>query len=428
MLCENRKIRVVHLSQTDEGSGAGRAASRIHRTLRQLGVDSVMVVADKRSEDLYTFQADSNNMTGHFRSRMSAYVEAKISYGLMHDRSSYFSPAICSSYRPPYDPRVKHADIIGLYWVNGGFVRPEGLVGLQQPIVWRLSDAWPFTGGCHYPGACDRFTSACSNCPQIRSLGNIDVSRRLFERKARLWRDLNLTIAAPSQWIADIARRSVLLGNSKIVVIPTGVDVHSFSPRPREQARQRFSIPENKRVILFGALSPYGDKRKGFDELRYILSELVRQDSGQNLFPVVIGEIPESARQMLPNTTMFLGHLHGEDALANAYSAADVLLVPSREDNLPNVALEATACGVPIVAFHTGGIPDIVRHMHNGFIAEPFDTKGLIQGIEWVLEDRKRLQKLRINARNVALQKFSSELQAKTYLDLYGTLLDRSRS
>jgi glycosyltransferase involved in cell wall biosynthesis len=393
--------------------------------LIQLGIESTLIVADKRSDDGSVQLCDAQSPFAKLRSRFSAYAEAKAASFLMRDSSHYFSPAAFGAYLPLRDERVLKADILTLFWVNGGFMRPGDLAGLAQPIVWRLSDAWPLTGGCHYPGGCAKYESGCGECPQLRTRFMDDTSRRQFRRKAASWRDLDITIAAPSQWIADLAARSGLHHGREIVVIPTGVDVQTFCPRPRDEARHRLGLPLDERIALFGALSPVGDKRKGFEDLCVVLRELTRQQAGTSIRPVVVGAVPEEAKGLLPPQTMYLGYLKEEASLVDAYSAADVVLVLSREDNLPNVALEAIACGTPIVAFGAGGMPDVVHHMHNGYLATPYDAGDVLNGIVWVLENNQRYQQLRSNARSLAEQRFSSELQAKGYLALYQKLLAR---
>ncbi len=420
-------MKVVHLSQTDAGAGAGRAAYRIHRMLLASGVASSMIVGDKRTGD-ETVSLAHEGWPGDIRSRSFSFLEAKLARRLTIGRSGFFSPASFGYFNPSADPRVLAADIVCLYWINGGFIRPEGLADLTMPVVWRLSDTWPFSGGCHYPAGCDRFAEQCGECPQLAKRGAADRSRQLWQRKQRAWRNLDLTIAAPSQWIAGLARRSSLFSERPVVVIPTGVDIERFRPIDRLQARARFGIPQDRSVVMFGALDPEGDARKGFKQLCAALDILGRNALQAPPLAVVFGRPPATGSCELPIQTIFLGQLDDDESLAAAYSAADVVLVPSLEDNLPNVALEAIACGTPVVGFEVCGMPEIVRHQWNGFLGKYTNGTELAEGIRWTLQDADRLVALSQNARKMAEEHFDLRRQGERYHVLYADLLAHRRS
>lgn len=409
-------VRVVHLSQTDSGAGAGRAAYRIHRGLCALGVDSSMIVA-AAGADTDTEPARQGRF-GRNVVRAASFLEAKLGRRLRSPHAGYLSPAAFSGFDPGRDARVLSADVVALYWINGGFVRPEGLAGIAAPIVWRLSDIWPFTGGCHYPGTCTRFKGQCGQCPQLANPGERDWSRRLWSRKQKAWRDLNLTIAAPSRWIAGLAERSSLFTGRRTVVIPTGVDLQRFRPIAREAARASLGLPLDRDIIAFGSLDPAGDTRKGFRELAAAMDELAGNGSHRKPLAVAFGgpKTPDRA------DTVLLGRIDDDERLAHVYAAADAVIVPSIEDNLPNVALEAVACGTPVVGFNVCGMPDVVRHEWNGFLAAAVDGRELAAGIRWVLSDPVRLQHMRRNARALAEERFDLDLQVRRYRDLYHDL------
>lgn len=381
-----------------------------------------MIVGDKRTVDDTVLLA-ANGRLGRTKSQLSSYLEAKLARRVARTGVGFYSPASFGQFNPARDVHVRAADVVCLYWINGGFVRPEGLTGLSQPLVWRLSDIWPFSGGCHYPGGCERFTERCGTCPQLADQGKEDRSRRLWQRKVQAWRDIDLTIAAPSQWIAELAARSSIFSGRRIVVIPTGVDLNRYRPVGRTEARARFGIPQDKLVILFGAVDPSGDIRKGYLYLHSALDALSRGASRYRLLAVVFGEAPPLGRAVLPVPAVFLGHLTDDESLAAAYSAADVVVVPSMEDNLPNVAIEAIACGTPVVAFKIGGMPDIVEHMQNGYLVDSPGGGGLADGIEWVLAEGGRWNRLCENARAAAERKFSMAGQVDAYFRLYQELI-----
>lgn len=414
-------MKVVHLSHTDGGAGAGRAAYRIHRSLLAMGLDSTLLVSDKRTSDA-TVISDTARWPRRLRARASEYTEARMAQALARDPSVFISPSRFSHFSPAADPRVQAADVVSLFWINGAFISPEGLVGLTQPIVWRLSDVWPFTGGCHYPGSCDHFEQQCGHCPQLRNPSVHDMSHKLWRRKAKAWQDIDITIAAPSEWIASLARRSSLFSHRRVEVIPTGIDLARYRPQGRNEARGRLGIPVDKKVLVFGAISPADDTRKGFKELCGVLEVLANGPLASRLLAVVFGS--HGDLPTLPVPTLSLGRLENDESLAMAYSCGDMAVVPSLEDNLPNVALEAIACGTPVAGFDVCGMPDIVRDGWNGILSPQRDAAALGHAIAKVLSNDSLLSQMRINARLHAEARFSIENQARAYLNLYTVLVD----
>jgi glycosyltransferase involved in cell wall biosynthesis len=418
-------LKVAHLSQTDAGAGAGRAAYRIHTSLLAMGVDSTMLVGEKRTSDPTVFCV-AEGWQRRLRARASQYLEAKLVHTVARDPSVFISPTRFSHFQPALDPRVRAADIVSLYWVNGAFIAPEGLTALRQPVVWRLSDVWPFTGACHYPGDCDHFERQCGQCPQLRYPSEQDVSHQLWRRKAVAWQQLDLTIAAPSEWMARLARLSALFAQRHIVVIPTGIDLKSYHPIGKAEARARLGIPADRKIIVFGAMSPTDDVRKGFGELCTALQVVANSSLSDKVLAVVFGS--EGPLPELPVPAMSLGRLYDDASLAAAYSCADVVMVPSLEDNLPNVALEAIACGAPVAAFDVCGMPDIVRDGWNGLLAPRLDAAALGSAVADLLTDDVRLAYLRGNARRHAEARFSMADQARAYFDLYDGLIEERRA
>jgi glycosyltransferase involved in cell wall biosynthesis len=281
-------MKIVHLSHTDGGAGAGRAAHRIHTALRELGVDSRMLVSQKRTADPFV-QAISSSGLGHWWVRSAEYLEARAGRALARDISIFLSPSHYGYFRPARDAVVREADIVGTYWINGAFISPESLAAINKPLVWRLSDVWPFTGGCHYPGTCERFQSQCGDCPQLRQPGPEDAANRLWLRKQHAWRALDLTVVAPSNWMAGLARRSSLFVDRRVEVIPTGVDLELYRPGDRSAARARWGLSQDRLLILFGAMSPTDDMRKGYRELRRALEVVAQSPLASRIQAVVFG-------------------------------------------------------------------------------------------------------------------------------------------
>jgi glycosyltransferase involved in cell wall biosynthesis len=414
-------FKLIHLTQTDGGAGAGRAAYRIHQSLLRLGLDSRMLVADKRTADPTVTGLKRGSMS---RARLCEWIEARNGRRLAASQHNLFSPASFSQFDVAAHKELRGVDIVSLYWINGGFVSPEALARINKPLVWRLSDIWPFSGGCHYPGNCESYTSNCGNCPQLKHASAHDASRRLWERKSVAWRDLSLTIVAPSNWMARLARQSCLFGERRIEVVPTGVDLSVFRPLDKLAVRERLGIPPDQLVIAFGALDLYGDARKGFKELYNALEIIAVSPLASRVSTLIFGN-KQLPHKKAPIPEHHLGYLDKDSALVDAYNAADLVLVPSLEDNLPNVALEAIACGIPVCGFDVAGMPDIVHNRWNGCLAPLRDSGALAKGIIAILSNDGLRRQMAVNARIHAEQSFSIDIQARVYAQLYASILDK---
>jgi glycosyltransferase involved in cell wall biosynthesis len=380
-----------------------------------------MLVSQKRTADP-SVQTMSGSGLVHWRVRVAEYLEARAGRARARDASFFLSPASYGYFHPARAAVVREADIVATYWINGAFISPESLAAINKPLVWRLSDVWPFTGGCHYPGSCERFQSQCGDCPQLRQPGPKDASNRLWLRKKNAWHALDLTVVAPSNWMAGLARRSSLFADRRVEVIPTGVDLECYRPGDRSAARARWGLPQDRLLILFGAMSPTGDVRKGYRELRQALEVVARSPLASRVLAVVFGnEAPLS--EDLPVPAVSLGRLQGDEALMAAYNCADLVVVPSLEDNLPNVALEAIACGAPVVAFDVCGMPDIITDGWNGRLVAKSDPENLGRAIVEMLVGNQSLLAMRFNARSHAEENFSLSGQARSYLRLYEQVL-----
>jgi glycosyltransferase involved in cell wall biosynthesis len=212
-------------------------------------------------------------------------------------------------------------------------------------------------------------------------------------------------------------------------VIANGLDIQRYKPIEKSFARNLLGLPQNKQLILFGAMSSTSDRRKGFHLLLPALKKLSQGQMGQDrLELVVFGASQPLEPPDFGFKTHYLGRLNDDISLALVYAAADIFVAPSTEDNLPNTVMEALACGIPCVAFKIGGMPDMIEHQQNGYLAHPYDIEDLAQGINWVLENTERYNQLCIQARQKVEQEFTLELQAEKYLELYSDILSKSNN
>ncbi len=422
---QNREgLRVVHVSSSDRSGGAARAAWRLHEALQGEGMESRMLVRQKKSDD--SFVRGPSTKVRKAYARATPTLE-KLPLKLYGGRSrrlfhAQWTPDDIVSRLSELEP-----DVVHLHWICHGFMQIETVPKIPYPIVWTLHDMWPMTGGCHVSGDCTRFEETCGRCPHLGSHREIDLSRLTWKRKARAWCDVPIQVVAPSRWMAKQARRSSLLGDCRIDVIPNGLDNTVFRPISQSVARNILSLPTDAQLLLFGALGPESNPQKGFHLLQDALGCISESGGKQSLQLGIFGmsRPRERVAQVAGFPTHYLGRLDDNTTLALAYSAADLMAVPSRQESFGQTASEALACGTPVIAFDTSGLRDVVDHKKNGYLADPFDPKDLARGIRWILGDASRYRRLSDSAREKAENRFSYDQLAQSHRTLYKEVCTR---
>ena len=406
----------LHLSHTDIFGGAAIAAYRLHSGLRRAGVDSHMLVLRKRSSDP-AVEEMSGPLVPQMQVRDWGINRLPARVYRHRDRA-----AVWSVNWFPYTRQFSHlnADLVHLHWIGTNFLPISAWPRLKQPVVWTLHDSWAFTGGCHIPYDCRRYEEHCGRCPILKSQREHDLSWWTWRAKSRALANMRPVIVSPSTWLAGCARSSSLLGSAEIHTIPHGLDLEVFRPSAPEAARAALSLPPDRPLVAFGAMAALTDWNKGADLL---IEALNRLDSDADC--LIFGS--DSAPDGLSRKAYAAGTLSDEQRIAQVYAAADVMVVPSRSENLPLTVMESLACGTPVVAFRIGGIPDLIEHRVNGYLAEPFDTADLARGIAWVLEDPERHARLCAAARAKAEREYEIVHIARRYLALYEDILSRPR-
>lgn len=315
-------------------------------------------------------------------------------------------------------------DLLHLHWINNGYMKIETLPKFKKPIVWTFHDMWPITGGCHYSNGCQKYMHSCGSCPQLHSSNQQDLSYDTFTRKKNAWGKTAINVVTPSRWLADTVLSSEVMRHTEVQTIPNTIDMNKFAPTDKRAARSEFGLPTDGTVLLFGALTSDGDKRKGFHFLAPLLHKLAENPARrQNIHLAVLGMREPEDRAPLPFPVTYLGVLNADEAIARAYSSADVLIVPSMEDNLPNAVMEAASCGVPSVAFKIGGLADLIEHRQSGYLAEPFDIDDFAAGVSFLIEDREVALRVGKFARQHVSDHYSYSVVARQHIELYSKLL-----
>jgi len=300
-------------------------------------------------------------------------------------------------------------------------IKIEDIIKIKAPIVWSLHDMWAFTGGCHYDESCNGFKYRCGNCKVLGSNRKRDLSRKVFKRKEKIFnKRQNIVIVGLSKWLSECSKNSTLLKDKKYINLPNPIDTSIFKPFDKDKARELWNLPKNKKLILFGAINATGDPRKGFKQLSEALQKLNKTNETE--FVVFGSSKPKNAPEFGFKTHYF-GRLVDDVSLMTLYSAVDVMLVPSLQENLSNAIMESLACGTLVVAFDIGGNSDMIEHKKNGYLAKSFDTTDFKNGIEWVL-NVNNYDELCKNAREKVIKEFDSKVVAKKYIKLYKDVLN----
>ncbi len=377
-------MHVVFLNTNQLRGGAAIAAHRYFTAFRKNGgkASYASVHLDSPGEGMI-------NLRHSFLLRKIVKYLFKLERRLAMKRKipgeGYWSVAHWSRFQLRKIKRLK-PDIINLNWVNDDLLSVAEIGKLNVPLVWTFHDLWAATGGCHYPGECVGFKHGCGNCPKLRIPGSHDWSRQLWKQKYKHWKDLNLTIVCPSNWMARMVKQSQLFADKRVEVLPYCVEPEIFKPIDPAPVRARHGITPDQKVLLFGAVNSFHDQRKGAHLLVDALKKLEGRIPDDQLVFLVFGAEESPALSEVPFRVVNLGFIREKQKLAEYYGASTAYVLPSVEDNLPNTVLESLACGTPVVAFDIGGMDDMVEHQRNGFLVDHVDTGKLADTLEKLVE------------------------------------------
>ena len=425
-------MKVAIVSSKDIAGGAARATYRLHLGLQELNYESVMVVRCKTSQDPAVYSTDEA-FAEHpvIRNSLEAIQNVFINQTRSEDSNTLFSlpyPGIELSHIQP----ILDADVINIHWIGlfQSISSLKALMQLNKPVVWTLHDCSAFTGGCHYPAGCDRYqkdtTKPCQQCPQLLE-NPFELAARILQDKLEAFQEIPLTIVTPSQWLADCVRQSYLFQHHPVQVIPYGLETDVFQALPKAEAKQRVGLPPEAIAILIGA-NDGNEKRKGFFLLFAALQRCLEDPQFQEW--VEAGRImllifwePSADLEALPLPVRSFGQVETNEQLCALYAAADLFVLPSLEDNLPNTMLEAMSCGTPVVAFAAGGMLDAVVHGETGLLVPTGDLAALADAILKLVFEPHTRQQFGMAARQRVETQYPLQLQAERYGALYHELL-----
>ena len=417
-------LKILHISTYDNNGGAARAAYRIHQAQVLVGIDSRMRVLTKCTDD----ERVTGGVSQSIAERLLANFHRRV-LDLRRKGWTTDNPVIHTFGEESADLvdelNASDADILNLHWV-AGMLSIADIRRLRKPLVWTLHDMWAFCGGEHYApdDSQARFRRGYRLDNRPSGERGPDLNRRTWAKKQTAWAQQRFSLVSPSQWLADCAQNSVIFSDTVIHVIPYYLNMQfPWRPIARDFARNALGLPQSSKLILMGAMGGMSDPRKGGDLLNDSIARLAACNGGLDIALVVYGQSAPITENAYPCPVYWLGAVQDDRVLALAYAAVNLMVVPSRQDNLPNTALEAQACGTPVVAFDVGGLPDIVLHKSTGWLAPAFDTNDMAHGIGWLLADDARLQVVSNEARVQALARFGADAVGQKYRNVYEGVL-----
>lgn len=412
-------MKVSLLSHSDFAGGAERAAYRLHHALRSNGIDSMMYVNSASADD-WTVEGPSSKWRKG-SNMLREQLGIVLSKALRTSNPIRHSLAILPS-DWLHKINSSDAELLHMHWVNKEMLSIAEIGKLHKPLVWTLHDMWAFCGAEHLTEEF-RWREGYSRENRPSYECGLDINRWTWNRKVKNW-NRSMTIVTPSRWLADCARNSILMQDWPVFVVPNAIDTSIWKPIDQLLARELMHLPPDIPLLLFGAMGGTKYPHKGFDLLQAALMHLRGMMTGMEL--VIFGQNTPKSPPDLGFPVHFTGHLQDEVSLRLLYSAVDLMLIPSRQDNLPNTGVEAHSCGIPVVAFDACGLPDIVEHQKTGYLAKSFDSEDLARGIQWVLESSDRYAALCNAARSRAEQNWSYGVVVEQYLSVYKETLEKA--
>ncbi len=411
----DKQLKILTVCTSDISGGAARAAYRIMKGIQTQGVLTQMFVKNRQTSDTTVIPLKDFIPTNHLF-RIGDWIVNKIknkiqqaSWARYPDREDVYMSDLRSTSLHGALQKLDY-DVLHLHWFNLRFLNINELQKIKKPIVWTLHDSWAFTGICHYIYNCDKYQTQCGNCPFLHSHKANDLSTEVWQKKQKVYNQLDLHIVTPSRWLAKCTKESTLLGKFLVTVIPNCLDTEIFKPIEQPQ--------RNKKRILYGAMNALKDKNKGFLELLSAIRYIEKKINVADFELVVFGTDKPIEEFDIKMKVNYLEYLKNDEDLVHAYNEADVMVVPSLSENLSNAIMESLSCGTPVTAFGIGGNADMIEHKQNGYLAEAFSSEDLGDGILWCLENNED-ECLSKSARQKVEDNFTIERIANQYKTLY---------
>jgi len=405
-------LKVYAFNFTDIKGGAAIATNRIHTSFRKEGIDSEMIVYRKFSNDKTVIGPANKIVTLYriFRQKLGQAIGIFFKKNANVFNSPSFLPSNWAGIINKSD-----ADIVNLHWVNLDFISIEDIAAIRKPLVWTLHDMWAFCGAEHLAWNDAGYVTGYDEVGN----GSFSLNRWVWQRKKKAWQ-VPIHIVAPSSWLASCVKKSKLMHDWPVSVIPNPIDTKQWLLLDKIAERKKAGIPEDEKLVLFSTSEDLFTYHKGFDLLLEALTIVAKEVPFKIL---VIGSLAPTVPVVTPVEIIFKGFVKDIAEMNHFFSLADLVVVPSRQESLSLVAMEAITCGRPVVAFDNSGITDVVKHMHNGYMAKAFEINDMANGISIILKDEQLAENMGANGRKYSELNFDTNVIAKKYIDLYSQVI-----
>ena len=419
-------MRVLIINTSERIGGAAIAASRLAEALKNNGIKAKMLVRDKQTNRVTVVALKKSwRHIWHF---LWERIVIWASNGF--HRKNLFAVDIANKGTDITSlPEFRQADVIHLHWINQGMLSLKNIRQILKsgkPVVWTMHDMWPITGICHHAETCTRYTTSCHDCPALHNGYKTDLSYQVFKQKQKLYKGTDITFIACSRWLENLARQSALTEGHPVTNIPNPINTTLFRPLDKAEARKKLNLPPDKKLLMFSSMK-ITDKKKGIDYLIEACRLLKEKhpEFCKTLGVIVMGKQAQQYETLFPFPIYCIDYVKSEKEIADVYNAADLFVTPSLMENLPNTVAEAMSCGVPCVGFNIGGIPQMIDHLHNGYVAQYKSAEDLADGICWSLNEGD-YQSLCEEARRKARNSYSEHAIAMKYIQVYNKITGKN--
>ena len=414
-------MKTVLLTTSDISGGAAIAANRLMKALISHGIEVKTLVLKKQTNDENILSVQSSFIKRQLARLNFLWERWVIVVNNRLSRKNLFKVSIANTgFDISNHSLVTDADIVHIHWTNQGFLSLKGLqklINTGKPVFCTMHDMWFCTGICHHARECNNYQSQCQNCFYLKQQGNRDLSNRIFKQKKAIYLSGKINFITCSEWLKNRAEKSDLLSGHKIFTIPNPLDTSFFKHTDKKLCREKFNLPCDKKLILFGTVK-IADERKGIHYLIKAIELLSLKSGVENTELIIFGKSNTDLSKLFPLKVHYLNFLSNEEDVVALYNSADVYVTPSLDENLPNMIMESMSCGIPCVGFKTGGIPEMIDHRQNGYVAEYKNAQDFANGIYWILKEAD-YDLLSNDARRKAEKCYSEEIIAKQYINLY---------
>lgn len=425
------KMKILLINAFDNGGGAAISCLRLTTELNRHGVFARLGVPEKKSVSPYVFELPKKKtqFSVKIARKFAAYFGKVFSPFTKHFKRKFITTnRIFHSTNFFSETDVEWIndsdfDVVNLHWINGAICNKD-IAKIRKPIVWTMHDSWPCCGAEHHPNIAEgdtRWKEGYFSGNKPKTTSGIDLCRKVWNQKKKYFSDLDVSFVAPSNWECDILKSSALFGKKKCTVIPNIIPKDEFYMRNKNYVKELFNIPKDKIIIGFGAAYNIDDP-KSMKGSHYLIDALKKLAHPENYFIILFGPAGGAFTSQVSIQYFDSGYISNTNILASLYSACDCIINPSLIENLSTICLEAVFCSVPVAAFDVGGTGDIVQHKFNGYLAKPYDSSDLANGIVYCTEHYGELSE---NCAQVA-RRFDTDEIIKKYYDVYEYALNNS--